>query len=379
MACDGIKDLPLILGVNSLGFRFMEGRAIFNSAFGIIPAIVEHKKRNLVITACFGQCLGLGALVFGLGHYRIAVEKDTTINLAGPEVFKLFFGEKVEFEHVAGSRRQYVKTDMIHQVVDDVDELNRLIPRVLLACSLTEGSFGKALALNVHSQQVDSHHCPKIEGNVKRLLACASDEYIELFAGYSPQLRIFILHLDGQFFGLVINPLHNVNNMFTYRAITLYSEAVKLFGLLQLPMLAMLDTPGIDPRMDGNNQFTIDKLLELTGQLIEYPYRTMGVITGRGYGGATTLGIPKVYGSQGNYILNQGTEVNVMHESIMRHLLSGSNQLLAQWEENNDKQCPEFSDLVESGTFDAVIDESEIKGLINHHLFDKALVLESDE
>lgn len=365
-----IANLPLIMGINSLGFRFMEGRTIFNSVFGIIPAIAKHKEKNLVMTISFGQCLGLGALVFGLGHYRIAVEEDTTINLAGPDVFKMFFGENIAFDDVAGSRRQYIKTDMIHEVVDDLPEAKERAKMVFLAFQGKSHHFHYAAKHKISHKTANLAKALKSEKNLLNLLENSCDEYVELFEGYNDRLRAYIVQIDGQFVGLLANPPKNVNNMFTCRAITLYLEAIQLFEHLGLPLVAALDTPGVDPRMDGNNQYTIDKLLQVTEKIINYPYKKLGIITGRGYGGANTLAIPKVYGSEAVYILDEDTEVNVMHESIIRKLLTGSNQLLNQWEESLERQCPEFSDMIEAGNIDRVINKTQIKELIAHHLLE---------
>jgi acetyl-CoA carboxylase carboxyltransferase component len=159
--------------------------------------------------------------------------------------------------------------------------------------------------------------------------------------------------------------------MFTSRTLTLYLEAIKLFKFLNLPLVTMIDTPGIDPRMDGNNQRTIDKVLSVTEEILSYPNKTIAFITGRGYGGANTLGIPKVYGSEAAYILDEDTEMNVMHESIIRKLLTGSPRLLDQWETSNQQQCEQFTDLIESGNIDRVINKTELKTLITYHLLDQ--------
>jgi acetyl-CoA carboxylase carboxyltransferase component len=368
LASPEIAHLPLILGVNSLGFRFMEGRSVFDSVFGIIPAINKHKENNLVISLCFGQCLGLGSLIFGLGHYRLAVDQDTTINLAGPDVFKMFFGENLAFSDVASSRRQYVKTDMIHEIVPDMDEAQARLKVLFLAMQGKSQQFHYAFRHQcVHKTTAISKAAPS-EKNLKRLLSKVGDESIELFEGYCDRLRAYIVQVDGEYVGVLANPPKNMNNMFTCRALTLYLEAVKLFRFLQLPLLVMLDTPGVDPRMDGNNQYTIDKLLAVTEQIISYPYPKMGIVTGRGYGGANTLLIPKVYGGTAAFVLDEGIEINVMHESIMRKLLSGSAALLTQWEESRSRETPNFSDMIEAGSLDRVINENEIRRVVEQHL-----------
>lgn len=368
LASPEIACLPLILGVNSLGFRFMEGRRVFESVFGMIPAINKHKENNLVLSLCFGQCLGLGSLIFGMGHYRLAVDEDTTINLAGPDVFKMFFGENLVFSKVASSRRQYTETDMIHEVVPNMDEAQARLKVLFLAMQGKSQQFHYAFHHQcVHKTTLISKAAPS-EKNLKRLLSKIGDESIELFEGYCERLRAYIVQVDGEYVGVLANPPKNMNNMFNSRALTLYLEAVKLFRFLQLPLLILLDTPGVDPRMDGNNQYTIDKLLTVTEQIINYPFPKMGIVTGRGYGGANTLLIPKVYGGEALYVLDEGVELNVMHVSIMEKLLSGSATLRAQWEASKSQETSDFADMREAGCVDRVINENDIRQLVEQHL-----------
>lgn len=363
-----ILGLPLILAVNSLGFRFMEGRKIFGSVFGLIPAINQYKKQHLVVSICFNQCLGLGALLFGLGHYRIAVDQKTTINLAGPEVFKLFFGKKVEFESIASSRLQYVNTNLIHELSTDITSAKNRAKSIISICQLQRQHLLVANEAQNFTLLNNKRPVAHSEDNLARLIQLSSDHATELFIGYSDRLKIFIAEIDHCFFGIVANPPKNPNNMFTYRALALYHEAMRLFSHLQLPLLVLLDTPGIDPRMDNNNKHTVDKLLELTEVLIEYPHPKLGIIVGRGFGGATTLGIPKEYGGVMPYILDQETEVNVMHEAIITELLNGSERLLSQWQESQRNQGEHFEDMIANGALNRVISETEIYGLVKHHL-----------
>jgi acetyl-CoA carboxylase carboxyltransferase component len=368
---ESICNLPLILGVNSLGYRFMEGRQIFNSVFGMVPAVIEHKKKNLVLTMCFDQCFGMGALLFGLGHYRIAVEENTSINLAGPDVFKMFFGEKCSFEDATSSKVLHMKTDMVSETARTLELAKDRIKILFKTFLLKDNYFQQA-----HKDYFDfilnnTYQPTEGEKNLNRLLSNVVDERLEIFNGYTDRFKVFICRIDGEFFGVLANPLKNINNMFTYRELCLYHEAIKLFEFLQLPVVSMLDTPGVDPRIDGNNHLIISKLICVNDAIISYPFPKMGIFIGRGFGGANTLVMPKIYGSLATYVLDVDTDLNIMHESIIKHLLKGSTKLLEQWEKMSAKEGSHFEDMIESGNIDGVIKESEVKGLIKKHLLIK--------
>ena len=80
--------IPLIYFVNSSGINLMAGRAVFSDGFGIWPALLGFSEQHLLLTCALGKCLGLAPLLFGLGHYRVAVAEGTQLNLAGPEVWR---------------------------------------------------------------------------------------------------------------------------------------------------------------------------------------------------------------------------------------------------------------------------------------------------
>lgn len=364
-----LQNTPLVFVFNSLGLRFMEGRNIFNKVFGLVPALNRFRENNLLITLCQGRCLGMGAILFSLGHYRIAADPSATLNLTGPEVFELFFGEKLAFDQVAGVVSQYQKTGLIHHISDDVSqamahalELATVLQHALPLPRLTHPEPSQDMSFKARNFYKASI------ATIDSLLHI-SDKGLELFVGYDDRLRVFILEFEGQHLAVLINPPDQANNMFCFRSLELYEHALKLFAALQLPLVVMLDTPGIDPRFDGQNQGTIEKLISVTEQILNFSMPAIGVINGRGYGGANSLAIPKCYGGIASYGIAERLQVDVMHESIMRSLLSGSKDLLAGWEAMRELQDTTCADLVEHQVLDEVISYADLPARIRRDLF----------
>ena len=79
-----------------------------------------------MLTCAVGKCLGLAPLLYGLGHYRIAVARGTHINLTGPEVIRLFFGTGVDFETRAAAERCLECHDLVHEIVPSLEDALRL-------------------------------------------------------------------------------------------------------------------------------------------------------------------------------------------------------------------------------------------------------------
>lgn len=361
--------LPLVFVLNSLGLRFMEGRTIFSDVFSLVPALNQFRKNNLLITLCRGRCLGMGALLYSLGHYRMATDPSATLSLTGPEVFELFFGERIAFDEVAGVNAQYLKTGLIHSISDNTSEAMKSSLNLLIQLGCQQPFDPLCLPEPCDDFSFVARNRYKASLAAISCLKLISGNGIELFGGYDERLKVYILDFEGKRLAVLINPPDQANNMFCYRSLELYEHAIKLFSVLKLPLLVLLDTPGIDPRFDGQNQGTIEKLISVTELILNYPMPSIGVINGRSYGGANSLAIPKCYGAVANYGLKGRMQIDVMHESIMRSLLSGSKELLESWEIMHKQQCDNCEDLIAQGLIDEAITLEQLPDKIRQDLF----------
>ncbi|MCY7297227.1 carboxyl transferase domain-containing protein [Alteromonas sp. a30] len=352
------QHIPLIFCINSLGFRFVEGRKMFDRVFAVIPALIKFKRQNLLITMCQGKCLGLGAMLFSLGHYRIAASPHASVNLTGPEVFQQFFGAKVDFQAIAGAEAVKKRTGLIHEVATDVKQAFLLAGRLMTTLAY-KGSLPKLALPNLDDPALqgilEDKSLIKAEIATVECLLHLTRQGIELFKGFDTRLKAFVIDIRGQQVAMLMNPPDQINNMFSYRSLDLYQQAIALFAALKLPLVLMIDTPGIDPRFDGDNKDIIQKVVSVTDDLIHYPMPTVGVINGRGFGGANTLALPKCYGAVARYAIKGRAHIDVMHESIMKELLSGSKNSLENWQEIQAQQDPHCSDMIDGEILDDII------------------------
>lgn len=351
--CDASR-MPLVAKITSVGVRFMEGWTVFDPAFELVPALVGYRERNPVFTIAHGQTIGLGALAFRLGHYRVAIDDRTFVSLTGPEVCKMAFGEAVDFETVASAAAEFEEGDTVCDLAPSISEaLTRIAPlidskMVLAACA---------------------ERTPVRAEGTQKLVSGFTDGFIELFAGRDDKVLVYVGSIDGKRFGILANPLENMNNMVRVSSLNVYSDALSLFERLGLPVLSLLDTPGTDPRPDGINRRVITRLVELSGQIIAYPHPKMGIVIRRAFGGASVLGMPKVFGAKHSFALNTA-RMGIMHSSIIGRLVSGSPRLMKSWSEVSRTQKVDLSDLIESGSLDSLIDQSELRDTVSRYLLD---------
>jgi len=331
---------PLIYVVNSQGVSLMEGRKLFSDAFRLWPDLLAYGERHLLLTCATGKCLGLAPLLFGLGHYRVAVADHTRINLTGPEVIAMFFGRGVDFDQRAAAERFVERNDLVHELLPSLDAaLARLL-------SLIVPRSGSAPALG-----------PKSAGLLRMALDGPPEE---LIPGWCPRVRLFLGAIDGTRVGVFLNPPERSDNMITIRALEKYAAGLDLFRALRVPIVSFLDSPGLDPRFEQSDANNIRKALAVGARIIRYPYGSMGVVTGRCFGGAASLGFPKVFGGHRAVAL-RGATFGTMCGAIIDRLLSQSARLREEWRATAEGQGSACEDLMADGTLDAVIEPEQLR------------------
>jgi propionyl-CoA carboxylase beta chain len=364
--------IPVIFLLNTLGVRFLEGRTVFQETFSIIPHLDRFAVDNMLITISMGRTLGLGALLFGMGHYRIAVREKSQINLTGPEVINLFFGKGFDFKAVAAAENHFDQNTLVHELVDDlglalrrskelVSTLSKILPQTP-ACSK-----------NSNSAETGEHIDASLLGDSEAKLCAVMSQFnggrFEIYNSLSPIVRTFIAVHDRQLIGVFINPPGHIGNVINTRALQKCSAALDLFKAMKIPVISFIDTAGADPRNSDRERDLLSEFISATRKIIQYPFPKMGFAIGRCFGGATVLTFPRIFGGFPSYAV-EGSRIGVMHDDIITQLLNGSPRLLEQWQNTQETQTADLADLVAQGLIEAKITHSEIAAKISRFLFD---------
>ena len=341
---------PLLYVVNSAGVSLTHGRALFADSFRLVPELLAYANEHLVLTCATGKCLGLGALLFGLGHYRMAVTGRTHLNLTGPEVISLFFGEGVDFDRRAAAETSHDRNDLVHELVPSVGT-----------------AFERLMALLSPQSRILPAPLEEDPATASLLGTFLDRAPQELVPGWSSSVRLFLGTRRGRALGIFINPPRQSNNLVTVRALEKYAAGLDLFRAMGVPIVSFLDSPGVDPRFEQSDAGNIRKLLSVGEKIIGYPHGSMGVIAGRCFGGASTLSIPKIFGGRRALAL-RGSTIGMMQSGIIDRVLHQSPRLREQWLQSMALQGPGLEDLLESGMLDAVIEPHELPGEIDRLL-----------
>lgn len=364
--------LPIVFGLNSLGVRFIEGRTVFDDAFSIISALCQFRKENLLITFGLNKVLGISALLFAQGHYRIAVRDEAEFNLTGPEVHKTFFGNvDARFSDFTNSTHQFERNTLIHELLPTQELVYKSaadIINFLYNKNSSENTFHKRFS---DETEFESTVLRNDETNMlKKLELELGENVIELFSQKGLVVRVYIGKTAQGLVGYLVNPPTHPNNMLTVNAVDKAVAAIELFKVLKLPVVSIMDSPGGDPRKAESDKDAIMKMIKLTHDMIDYPYPKMGVIIGRCYGGAAMFNFPRIFGGLKVFAV-EGARVGVMHKEIINILLSKTPRLKEIWDRVSETETYDFKDLIECGTIDSVISFQQIKSSIQDTLFGK--------
>jgi acetyl-CoA carboxylase carboxyltransferase component len=356
-----VECLPVVFLVDSMGIRLMDGRAVVKPAFSIIPSVSRFRQGQLLVTCNLGRALGLGAVLYAAGHYRMAIADKSLARLAGPEIVRMFFGKAPDAGMDAATGLQPPGSTLVNDVSSTRAEMLAKA-RMLVGCAI--GEPADPPVGDGRSGFPDLRAPGRPEAKLAAVLAAVSDSATELFACLSPSVRTYLATRRGRRFGLFVNPPGNIDNLVTAHTLDRYAVALDLFRALELPLVSLIDTPGGDPR---DNSDVILKLWQTTQRIIDYPYPRMGVCIGRGYGGAIVLGFPRFLGSQAAYVL-QGATVGLMNAQLIDSLLAASKNLAAEWNQSRATQTADCSDLIAEGIIDACLAPADLVPALDRFL-----------
>lgn len=372
---------PIIFIINSLGVRFSEGRTVFDSAFSVVSDLYHFRKNNLLITIGLGKALGISALFFAQGHYRLALEGETQLNLTGPEVHKKFFGQiDADFSEFTLADHQFEVNSLIHEMHTSQGSLFKRA-RFMINYLFHEESDSFSECSPRYSNEIEQGALCLRDNEAQRLFDLElqmGDTLMELFSQRSPIVRAYIGKFHGTPIAYLVNPPSHPNNMLTVNAIDKCLAAMELFRVLKLPVVGILDCPGGDPRKKESDKDSIVKMIQLTHEMISYPYRKMGIVLGRCFGGSAMFAFPKIFGGE-RTIATRDAQIGVMHRSIIENLLEGTPRLMEKWKHVASTEVATLDDLLAIGTIDAVIEKNQISREIQRFLLLSIVKLDTGE
>lgn len=358
---------PIAFFINILGVRITEGRTVVKQAFSLIPMLKNFSEQQLLITVANGNSLGLGAILFRLGTYRIGVSEKSQINLTGPQVIKIFFGGNFDFSYHASPEFQASKRGLVQETLPDLGRVCRRIYSIM--SFLSPGRYLEKIytpSLDHHVRQAKKF---KKSHQLLELITVLGASY-EILEQGDQVIRYFICKRNSNTFAILANDPENPNNMLNVSTLQKYTQALAIFRAMGLPLLTLADTPGCDPRDINACESLVEELIGASCEFYAYPFKTLGIVFQRCFGGASVLFLPTILGK--DYALAiKGAEMGIMHKKILAEVLGKSPKMYKQWLINSEKETNDCQDLIAEGIINKVIDIKQMAFEVDTHLLNR--------
>ena len=363
-------DVLYILYLNTGGVRITHDRSIFDPIWSIMPELYKLRKKHLLITLAHEKCLGAGAVFFAQGTFRLAIGAKTILNLTGPSIIKSFYGQgnesPKEYEEYASVEHQWQKNELIQEAYLDWNSANQRISNLL---SFLEFSPKHEPSAEIIPLEKKDHPdiFPKSKIEHDKLLRAISDESFEIFPSLSPIGKTYILKKKDRYYGALLQPMKNPDNMINRAMVRRYEMSVDLFQVLKIPLVSGIDSPGGDPRQKESDHDILLASVDLVEKLTQYPFPKMGLVLKRSFGGSGMFALPPSHGSV-SFIALKESDIGIMSNGLLDKVVESRPSLKIDWEKTKQKHLPEMQDLIILGTVDAVVELPQLSHILDHFL-----------
>jgi acetyl-CoA carboxylase carboxyltransferase component len=255
MGCE--SRLPIVGVLDTSGAELRENVAALDGWGRIARAFAQASGVVPTVLSVIGPCVSGPALLLGLVDL-VVMTADAFAYVSGPDSVVEFTGIDVDRATLGGSGMHSTRSGVASLVVD------------------TEEQAAEAVAALL--SYLPSHHLedpplvPSSDANDRACLAAASavpassssaydvrdvvedildaESFVELRAGYAPNLVTALGHLGGRAVGIVANqPAHRAGTL-DIEASRKAARFVEWCDAFNLPILTFVDTPGFEPGRD---------------------------------------------------------------------------------------------------------------------------------
>lgn len=280
--------LPIIGFYDSGGVRVQEGGHSLEEASALVGHLIKAREVVPVISVIMGTVSGAAAYSAYMGDAIVMIKGKSSLFVWGPGVAKAETQRVVGTEELGGWEVHSSNGTASH-VVESEQECLDVVKRLL---AYFRGRGGKAVAGTVGPE---STSLDAIEA------AFDPGTFIEFRKGYAPSAVTGLALLQGKTFGVIASNKKVLRGFLDVEACRKITRFASMCNTLGIPMVTLLDCPGVYPAAEQEKA----GLIRASGEAIK-EYASSGcpkvtVITGEAYGGAfvgfasKALGSKKVY------------------------------------------------------------------------------------
>ncbi|MDD9382914.1 acyl-CoA carboxylase subunit beta [Streptomyces sp. ZAF1911] len=285
---------PLVSLNDGAGARIQEGVSALAGYGGIFQRNTKASGVIPQISVMLGPCAGGAAYSPALTDFVFAVRDISQMFITGPDVVQAVTGEEVTQNGLGGADVHAGVSGVAHFVYDDEETC---LAEVRYLLSLLP-SNNRELPPDVHSEDSEDRHCDALldtvpaDGNrsydIREVIAEITDDgdYMEVHAGWAPNLVVALARLGGQVVGIVANQPAAMAGVLDIKASEKGARFVQFCDAFNIPLVTLVDVPGFLPGVDQEHQGIIRRGAKLLYAYCNATVPRISVVLRKAYGGA---------------------------------------------------------------------------------------------
>ena len=277
------EKLPIVGFYDSGGVRVQEGGHSLEEASALVGQLIKARDVVPVISAVMGTVSGAAAYAAYMGDAVLMVRGKSSLFVWGPGVARAETNAEVDAEELGGADVHSANGTASH-IVKDEEECLHMVVR-LLAYFRGRGS--------AVPQGTTSGPLPQSYGET-----FDRGSFIEFRGSYARSVVTGMALLEGRTVGVIASNKEVLRGFLDVDACRKVSGFASMCNSLRIPLVTLLDSPGVYPGPEQERR----GLIRASGEAIK-EYASSGcpkiaVITGEAYGGAFVGFASKALGSK---------------------------------------------------------------------------------
>jgi propionyl-CoA carboxylase beta chain len=285
---------PVIGIIDSGGARIQEGVSAL-AAYGDI--FYRNTKASGVIpqiSVIMGPCAGGAVYSPALTDFTVMVEGTSQMFITGPDVILAVTHEQITPEQLGGAQVHYRTSGVAHFIAEDDPQALNLVRTLLSYLPSNSAEDPPYLPPSDSTDRTDEEldslvpQNPTQEYDMREVIRRVVDqgEYLEVQAGFAPNLMVGFARLDGHVVGVVSQQPAMLAGVLDIDAVDKGARFVRFCDCFNIPLVTFTDTPGFLPGVVQEHRGIIRHGAKMIFAYAEATVPKLSVITRKAYGGA---------------------------------------------------------------------------------------------
>ena len=295
-----VLDLALENGAPVIGLNDSGGARI-QEGVDALAAYGEIFYRNTLasgvipqISVIMGPCAGGAVYSPALTDFTVMVEGTARMFITGPDVVRAVTHEEVTPEELGGAQAHHRRSGVAHFIAGDDTEALTLVRRLLSYLPANNAEDPPYLPPTDPPDRADEAldrlipDDPTQGYDMREVIRYVVDdgEFLEVQAGFAPNLMVGFAQLGGHAMGLVAQQPAVLAGVLDIDAADKGARFIRFCDCFSVPLVTFADTPGFLPGVAQEHNGVIRHGAKMIYAYAEATVPKLSIITRKAYGGA---------------------------------------------------------------------------------------------